>query len=199
MAEEIKNYSKSDMPEVAEKMSGEEGRVENVEKAYAMAHEVKKLVGEKIDREFNRLIAMKQFPGLEDEVAKTADNIKKLYEDAEVTMEGKKYAGTMKMAFNEVETNDISGELIGDLQSRGVEEFVKYLEVKFGPRLIRKKYRGMGTAYYLIIPDTKLGFQIVLDNPDLSQSSYTSDHFKSIRLGTLDELLRGEGGELEPL
>jgi hypothetical protein len=128
-------YPKVDLPEVAEKRPGEEGYVENVGEAYQRAHEIKKLSAEKIDMEFERLMAMKQFPGLDDEVKKAVDKIIELYNNAEAAMEGKKYADSMKFAFDEVAKGNAPEVISAVWKKEDIDDFIKFLEVKFGPKL----------------------------------------------------------------
>lgn len=87
---------------------------------------------------------MANFPGLEKEVEKTAQNIKKLYKDAEEQMEGKVWAKLIKEALDTAspgmafrfglhlfnpEYNLIS-------EKRTFEDFLNFIEVKFGPKLV---------------------------------------------------------------
>jgi hypothetical protein len=109
-------------------------------------------VGERINQESERLMAMSQFPGLEEEAAKASENIRRLYEEAEEVLEGKKYAEIMREAFKELEEGKVySGNLIDKLRRQhfDVGEFIRYLEVKFRPRnVIKEGGRRSGDEYF---------------------------------------------------
>lgn len=116
---------------------------------------------------------MRQFPGLQEEVTKTVDHIKELYENAEDTLEGKKYADIMKYAFGALRTSDsvdlglgasIDGRMIWNI-NRSLNDFLRYLNVKFGPKLVQ--FIGLSPmnigVYYLKIPGTNFVFEASSD------------------------------------
>lgn len=118
-------------------------------------------------------MAMKQFPGLEEDVARALGNIKKLYEDAETTLEGKKYADVMKFAFDEVAKGN-SPEILVPVMRKGVEsnEFIKFLEVKFGKHMVDKTnpQSVAGNETYLLINGTSFVFVMRLGDYPKSKS-----------------------------
>ena len=142
-------------------------RVEDPAEAEQKAYEVKNLVGKEIDAEFKRLKAMEQFPGLEEEVTASVARLKELYQDAEETLEGKKYSGIMKYAFEKIKSSS-SVRLFpneSDFQPSlhpvfNIEDFVKYLEVKFGPKMFSTNEMHNSNIFYLSIKGTDFIFRM---------------------------------------
>ncbi len=146
-------------------------RVHDVAEAERQAYEVKALVGEKIDAESRKLNAMQEFPGMEDKIAEAADRIKKLYEEAEASLEGKKWADVLKTAFAEVDKSQNEGFSIHEyfMNLHALEklaEFMKYIEVKFGPKLNFFEKVGPDTyraGNYSYLPIKKTGYVFRLE------------------------------------
>ncbi|MEK7154368.1 MAG: hypothetical protein AAB792_02320 [Patescibacteria group bacterium] len=134
--------------------------------ALKRAKEIKVLAGKKLEEAAEELRAMIQFPGLEEEVAKKKDRMLKLYQDAEQTWEGKKYADVMKKAFEELERK--SSVQIADANwcREKIDDFVRFLEVKFSPRLVEHDYRHnehvAPARFYLLIKGTSFVFTLRL-------------------------------------
>lgn len=159
-----REYPQSNLPEVAEKRPDEQGFVENVEAARQQAAAVEKLVGGKIKSELNDLIAMKNFPGFEEEVAQKAAKIKELYEGAEMELaEGKRWTRVMKKAITEAKMSGFYAFSLSDFErpEEDFDDFVRYLEVKFGTPI--QEYIGLnpnGSIRYLPIGGSNYLFKM---------------------------------------
>jgi hypothetical protein len=195
-----------------QKRPGEEGFVGDIEEARQRAEQVRQLVGERINREFRNLMLARQLPGLENEAKQAADNIRKLYEEAEDVLEGEKYAEIFRYAYEEYQK-------VGDKRFKGtpvnlvrtlehknlnVEEFLRYLEIRFGPRMINKKFRYKTSVFYLLIKNSNFAFKVTLINPGLLEgrsSPYKRYEIDSIMLVDMESEKENnaEGMELEPL
>ena len=138
--------------------------IEDEAKAEKLAYEVETMAGRELEEKWNQIKAMSKFPGLEEQVKKAQKELKRLIENTEVNLEGKKWAPMMIAAFEKLEKEETSF-LIHDYLSpdnaKRLPEFVRFIVHKFGPKLgyfeppvLRTEY------YYLPIPGTSYVFQL---------------------------------------
>lgn len=210
MAEEIKNYSRSEMPEVAEKRPEEADskQVVSIIEAWEEAHKaregfVEPVLWQRLTDQVNNLNLLREFdPEGETEefrtelakMAKLGEQLRKAEQRAEQVKEGKKFTAIIGKALTQLEANrwlnfwelGVGGKnsIIGTEED--FEDLSRFIEAKFSPPI---KKLGTKFAYYQT-PGSDLIFEVVT-----SEISHKASRIKLIRDrdgGTRKLLERGE-------
>lgn len=182
MAEEIKNYSKSEMPEVAEKRPEEREKgtqIANIIEAWEEAHKVREKfiepkLWQQLTDQVNDLNLIRQFDpegeteGFKTELTKMAklgEQLRKAEQRAEQVKEGKKFTAIIGKALAQLRVNewlDFWGLGFGVGGGIGTkedfEDLGKFIEAKFSPPI---KKLGATFAYYQM-PGSDLIFEVVI-------------------------------------
>lgn len=181
MVEEIKNYSKSEMPTVAEKRPEEinSKQVASVIEAWDEAHKIREKfiepkLWQQLTDQVNDLNLIRQFdPDGETEefktelakMAKLGEQLRKAEQRAEQVKEGKKFTAIIGKAITQLRVNEWLdfwglgfevGSGIGTKED--FEDLGRFIEAKFSPPI---KKLGTNFAYYQV-PGSDLIFEVVI-------------------------------------